>query len=186
MGKLFWVYLRTDKDERSRLRAVLLSASFVLARVPIFKVFKQRTTNRQSHHNTSLCLRFQLSGSWSYSVHTERVLVYTRPSAIRRTETVNTSWYFGVITLIWRLARSRGGRWIMDPEFPCFCQFKSGCLRSSCFSNSSNSAIWKKWGPTLNNERDYAGELSSQESSGSSILRTCKIRPWKACNTFRT
>lgn len=150
-GNLFWVYLRRDKDERSHLRAVLLSASFVLARVPIFKVFKQRTTDRQSHHNTSLCLHFQLSGSWSYSVHTERVLVYTRPSAIRRTETVNTSWYFGVITLIWRFVGSRGWRWIMDPEFPRFCQFKSGCWRSRCFSNLNNSAILKKWRPTLNN-----------------------------------
>lgn len=142
---------------------------FVLARVPIFKVSKQRTTNRQSHHNTSLCLHFQLSGSWSYSVHTERVLVYTRPSAIRRTETVNTSWYFGVIALIWRCVRSRGGRWIMDPELPCFCQFKSCCLRSSCFSNLNNPAMLKKWRPTWKNSRDYSGELSSQEHSGSCL-----------------
>lgn len=118
---------------------------------PFLQVFKQRTTNRQSHHNTSLCLHFQLSGSWSYSVHTERVLVYTRPSPVRRTETVNTSWYFGVITLIWRFVGSRGGRWIVDPEFLCFCQLKSDCLRSSCFSNLNNSAILKEWGPTLNN-----------------------------------
>lgn len=148
MYKLFGVYLSRDKDERSHLGAILLSASFILARVPIFIVSKQRTTNRQSHHNTSLCLHFQFSGSWSYSVHTEWVLVYTRPSTIRRTETVNTSWYFGAIALIWRCVRSRGGRWIMDPEFPCFCQFKSYCLYSSCFPNLNNPPILKKWRPT--------------------------------------